>query len=279
MNYFFLSLDLEEWYHLEYFQKFKHEKNPLMLKKLSPFFDLLDKYNIKITVFVLGELIDSHLDLIKEINNRGHEIAIHGWDHHLLTSKSTKDFINEIRQTKECLESIIKNPVVGYRAPCFSLNNEKFKALSEIGIKYDSSFIQFKEHPLYGSLDMDDSLRIDDIIYKKFDIYEFELPTIKILSKAIPISGGGYFRLFPRLIFSILWKKYLRKNHNFTMYIHPFELTDLKINLNGFGFLNKIRFSIGRKNNLEKLDWFIQKSLKSNFNFSTMSSYIKSQNF
>jgi polysaccharide deacetylase family protein (PEP-CTERM system associated) len=276
MKYFFLSLDLEEWYHLEYFQKYNPAKTPLTINNLSSFFNLLDKYNIKITVFVLGELIDSHIDLIIDINNRGHEIAIHGWDHNLLPSKNTVDFINEIKRTKEYLESIIKKPLIGYRAPCFSLNNEKLEALMKIGIKYDSSFIQFKEHPLYGSLNMDDFSKIDDLIYKKRDFYEFELPTLEIFSKAIPISGGGYFRLFPRFLFSRLWKRYLRTNHNFTMYIHPFELTNVKVNLKGFGFLNKIRFSVGRKNNLDKLDWFIQKCLQANFKFKTMSGYINS---
>jgi polysaccharide deacetylase family protein (PEP-CTERM system associated) len=274
MKYFFLSLDLEEWYHLEYFQKYNPEIKPLMINNLSSFFDLLDKYNIKITVFVLGEVIDSHIDLIKEIKSRGHEIAIHGWDHYLLNGKNTIDFINEIKRTKEYLESIIKNSVIGYRAPCFSLNNDKLEALMKIGIKYDSSFIQFKEHPLYGSLNMDDFSKKEDIIYKKGDFYEFELPTLKIFTKAIPISGGGYFRLFPKLLFSILWERYLKTNQNFTMYIHPFELTSMKVDLNGFGFLNKIRFSVGRKKNLEKLEWLIQRSIKANFKFTTMSDYV-----
>lgn len=69
MRTFFLTLDLEEWYHLDYFKKYNPEKKPLMVNNLAPFLDLLDKHNIKITVFVLGELIDSHKDLIKEIFN------------------------------------------------------------------------------------------------------------------------------------------------------------------------------------------------------------------
>lgn len=273
---FFLTLDLEEWYHLEYFQKYNPEKKPLMVNNLTPFLDLLDKHNIKITVFVLGELIDTHKDLIKEISQKGHEIAIHGWDHNLLVSKKTTDFISEILRTKKCLESIINKPVTGYRAPCFSLNNEKLDALQKIGIKYDSSYIQFKEHPLYGALNLDDFSKIDDIVYKKGNFFEFELPTIKILSKSIPISGGGYFRLFPKLLFTTLWRKYLMKNNNFLMYIHPFELTETKINLKDYSCINRLRFSVGRKNNLQKLDWLIKKSLKDNFKFSTISDFINS---
>lgn len=276
MHRFFLTLDLEDWYHLEYFQKYSPEKKPLMINNLTPFFDLLDKYNIKISVFVLGELIDTHKDLIKEIEQRGHEIGIHGWDHNLLSGKRTTDFISEILRTKECLESIIKKPVTGYRAPCFSLNNEKLSALLEIGIKYDSSYIQFKEHPLYGALDLNDFSKIDDIVYKKDNFFEFELPTIKVLTKSIPISGGGYFRLFPKLLFTVLWRKYLKEKNNFLMYIHPFELTETKIDLKGFSFISKARFSVGRKKNLQKLEWLIKKSLKDNFKFTTISDFVNS---
>lgn len=275
MNTFFLTLDLEEWYHLEYFQKGSINKKPIMVNHLTPFFNLLERYNIKITVFILGELIEKNIELIKNINDRGHEIGIHGWDHNLLHSKNTKEFISEILRTKKCLESIIKKPVVGYRSPCFSLNNEKLEALIKSGIKFDSSFIRFKEHPLYGDLNMNTFDKIDDLIYKRGEFFEFELPTISILSKSIPISGGGYFRLFPRFIFTYLFNKFLKKSTNFIMYIHPFELTNAKVNLNGQGFLNKIRFSIGRKNNLQNLEWFIIKSLKYDFKFITMSDYIK----
>ena len=275
MNTFFLTLDLEEWYHLEYFQNSSIDKKPIMVNHLTPFFDMLERYNIKITVFILGELIKKNIELIENISDRGHEIGIHGWDHNLLHTKNTKDFISEILRTKEYLESIIKKPVIGYRSPCFSLNNEKLEALINIGIKFDSSFIQFKEHPLYGDLNMKSFDKIDDLIYKRGDFFEFELPTVKILSKSIPISGGGYFRLFPRFIFTYLVHNFLKRSTNFVMYIHPFELTNVKVNLKDQGILNKIRFSIGRKNNLKNLEWFIQKSLKDNFKFITMSDYIK----
>lgn len=274
MRNFFLTLDLEEWYHLEYFQNQNPEKTPIMVKNLSPFFNLLDKYNIKITVFVLGELIDSNIELIKDISNRGHDIGIHGWDHRLLQNKTTSGFINEILRTKEYLESIIDKTVIGYRAPCFSLNNEKLEALKRVGIKYDSSYIKFKEHPLYGDLSMDGLKKINDLVYEKEDFYEFELPTIKVFSKNIPISGGGYFRLIPKFIFSILWRQYLKTNSNFVMYIHPFELTEAKVHLRGFRLLDKIRFSIGRKNNLKKLEWFLKKCLNEDFKFVTISNFL-----
>jgi polysaccharide deacetylase family protein (PEP-CTERM system associated) len=271
---FFLTLDLEDWYHLDYFQKYDIPKKGCMVSAVLPFFEVLDKHNIKITVFVLGELIEEYSSLIKEISNRGHEISIHGWDHVLLHKKETKDFYEEISKTKKSLEKLIGKPVIGYRAPCFSLNNEKLNVLKSIGLQYDSSYIQFKEHPLYGSLDVSEFEKIDDLIYQKDGFFEFELPTIKILNKQIPISGGGYFRLLPKFYFKRLWKRYLKSHHNFNLYIHPFELTESKVNLTGVSSADKFRFSAGRKGNLKKLEWLINLAKESNFQFHTLSDYI-----
>ena len=58
------------------------------------------------------------------------------------------------------------------------------------------------------------------------------------------------------------------------MYIHPFELTDKKVNLDGISLFKKIRFGIGRKKNLKKLERLIKKSLKNKINFMTINSYI-----
>ena len=274
-NYFFLTLDLEDWYHLEYFQKYDVSKDSIMVNEVFPFFDLLDKYNIKITVFVLGELIEKHSELIVYISDRGHEIGIHGWDHILLHKKTTKSFLDEILKNKKDLEKLIEKPVIGYRAPCFSLNNEKLDAIKTIGIKYDSSYIKFKEHPLYGSLSMSNFNKIDNLIYEKEGFYEFEIPTISILNKKIPISGGGYFRLFSKFIFLKLWKKYLKFNHNFNMYIHPFELTNRQVNLKNIGLIDKYRFTVGRKNNLTKLEWFLKIAKSNDFKFISIQGWIE----
>lgn len=275
---FFLTLDLEEWYHLEYFKDLAEGRSGGMLAELGSFFDLLDNYEIKITVFILGELIEDHRELILEINRRGHEIGIHGWNHDLLHAKENDEFIKEVIRTKNELENLTGQHVVGYRAPCFSMSNDKFDLLNSIGIRYDSSFIQFAEHPLYGSMSMDNFEKVDDLIFRKSGVYEFELPTLKFLGKSIPISGGGYFRLFPKIIFRRLLALYFERSKNFNMYIHPFELTDIEPDLSGFKFRNKYRFRVGRRNNLKKLEWLLKLTLSEGCQFSTIRGYIQSQN-
>ena len=56
--------------------------------------------------------------------------------------------------------------MIGYRAPCFSMNNNKFNLLKGLGVKYDSSYIDFSSHPLYGSIDVSEFNKIEDHIYE-----------------------------------------------------------------------------------------------------------------
>jgi peptidoglycan/xylan/chitin deacetylase (PgdA/CDA1 family) len=39
---------------------------------------LMDKHNIKLSVFMIGRAVDKHPDLAKDIVRRGHEAAAHG---------------------------------------------------------------------------------------------------------------------------------------------------------------------------------------------------------
>ena len=273
MNYFF-SVDLEDWYHLEYLKKYNLESKNIFVSEMIFFLDFLDKKNIKITFFILGELIAEHRELIKEISLRGHEIAIHGWDHELLNNKNDDLFIKQISRAKNELEKIHNRPVIGYRAPCFSMNNNKFNLLKDLGVKYDSSYIDFSSHPLYGSLDVSEFNKIEDHIYEHNGVYEVELPTLNLFNKRIPFSGGGYFRMNNLNISKLLIKKHFQKNKNFTFYTHPFELSKKTIQLDSVGLMDKFRFSIGRKNNIDKTSSYIDYLIELGCKFNTIESYI-----
>ena len=149
---FFLTLDLEEWYHLEYLtQKIEiSDRKNDFIEKLDEFFDILKINEIQITIFVLGELAQQNPGLIKKLSNDGHEIGCHGLDHDLLYNKSPNVFKEQIVSAKKILEDIIGKEVQGYRASCFSMDREKLEILMDANFKYDSSFIKFSEHSLYS---------------------------------------------------------------------------------------------------------------------------------
>lgn len=276
MKTFFLTMDLEEWYHLDYFKKYNLVREKRVVSLIYDFLNILDKNDIKITVFVLGELVKENSNILKEIKNRGHSIGCHGYNHELLNKKTGEEFKEDILRAKHVIEDLINMEVIGYRAACFTMDREKLMILRECGYKYDSSMIRFDQHPLYKSLDIADFQEIDDLVYKKDNFYEFEVPTYKILKRNIPISGGGYFRFLPLPIFKYLFKQYSKMRNNFVFYIHPFEVTNIQINLGEEVHLkDKFRFSYGRKNNLYKFEKFIVLCKKEGYIFDTFSNYIK----
>ena len=93
-----------------------------------------------------------------------------------------------------------------------------------------------------------------EITRKNGDFSEYEIPTLDLLKWSIPISGGGYLRLFPFWLLRILLALYARKHENFTLYIHPFELTDMPLPLpEELGLATRFRCLVGRRGNLKKL--------------------------
>lgn len=274
----FLSIDIEEWYHLDYLKNYNVNKYEVeTIPQIFDFLDMLDRLHIKATFFVLAELADQYEDILKDIKDRGHEIGCHGLDHELLYNKTDEEFRNQVTQGKEILDSILgKDTVKGYRASCFSMDRNKLDILSECGYQYDSSYISFAEHPLYGTLDLTNYEKVEDLKYMNGDFIEFEIPTYKIGKYYIPISGGGYLRLFPYPVISKLIRKYMENNNNFVLYLHPYELTDISLPFtNEMKKKDQFRASVGRKKNLRKLEKVLLLLRTEGAEFKTMSEELK----
>ncbi|WP_163651861.1 polysaccharide deacetylase family protein [Listeria sp. PSOL-1] len=62
--------------------------------------ELLKKYHVKATFFVLGKAAKAHPDLVKEEYEAGHEIGNHSWDHPQLTKKSPEEVSSQILKTQ-----------------------------------------------------------------------------------------------------------------------------------------------------------------------------------
>src|SRR5439155_415298 len=83
--------------------------------------DQLERYAQKATFFVVGILAREQPDLIRAIHRAGHEVASHSWDHQRVHNFTPEQFRADVRKSKDALEQIIGEAVVGYRAPTFSI--------------------------------------------------------------------------------------------------------------------------------------------------------------
>ncbi len=203
-----LTFDVEDWFQVENFKEYipystwssrelRVEKNTVEL------LNLLDDSptTVQATFFVLGWIAERCPDLVREIHQRGHEVASHGIDHHLCYNQTPEELHLDLIKSKELLEDIIGSEVSGYRAPSFSITDEALNIVRKAGYLYDSSYNSYEGHGRYGSLNLPKTEKQDLPLYSLFpSFYEIPVSNLRLGSKVIPWGGGGYFRLLPSFL-------------------------------------------------------------------------------
>lgn len=264
-------MDIENWYHLDYFKNMRCDQSYSMLDGLDSYLEIIDSHKIPSSFFVLGELASPLKNKLREISGQKHDLGSHGWAHQRPLNMDLDSFNQEVIECKNELEQMIGKPITGYRAPCFSLDRERLDVLKKVGYKYDSSRILFGDHPLYGEIDMSGFKEESQGIYRMDDFFEFQISTLALGGKQIPVSGGGYLRIFPWFLMHKLLKKYLAIDSLYVLYIHPFEFSS-KANPNfpnNLSLANKFRFSLGRKTVTTKFDLVIKLLKENGFHFTS----------
>jgi polysaccharide deacetylase family protein (PEP-CTERM system associated) len=187
--------------------------------------DLFDEAGVKGTFFVLGWVADRDPSLTREIAGRGHEIACHGYSHSLIYRQSRAEFTQETLRAKALLEDQAGCAVNGYRAASFSITDASrwaLDVLAEAGFSYDSSMFPVR-HDLYGStVEASGPHRI--ATPNGAQLIEFPMTARSICGIAIPVSGGGYFRLYPYRLSAYLLGRVNRDGEPFVFYLHPWEV-------------------------------------------------------
>ncbi len=225
-----LAIDTEEWYHSELVEGRRSDVS-LVGEATKPILDLLDRYQIKASFFIVGEIADQNADFLQSIYKRGHEIGCHGFSHKPLWKLDEKLFREELEHFHSVMESILGNvKIKGFRSPCFSLDNRTkwaLRVLVDFGYQYDASIFPVKLNPLYGVRGAPmQPYRISLKDVRKEDpsspLVEFPTPPLKLGKLKIPIAGGFYLRLFP-LSFVHWGLRRINRNHPFLLYFHPWE--------------------------------------------------------
>lgn len=79
--------------------------------------DLLDKYQIKVTFFIIGSRAERTPDLLHEIHKRAHTIANHSYSHPAFHKISHAEKIIEIDKTNLIIKQVTGKPCRLFRAP------------------------------------------------------------------------------------------------------------------------------------------------------------------
>jgi len=223
------SVDVEEYFQVGAFEGVidRGAWESLPTRLAEPVFvllDLLARSGAHGTFFTLGWIATRYPDVVRRIADAGHEIASHGWSHRRVTTLSPADFRDEVRRSKAVLEDLVGRPVLGYRAPNFSIgpkNDWAFDVLIDEGYRYDSSVFPVRR-PDYGDSDAPTEPYV--IHRSNGTLIELPLATTMLLGARMPAAGGAYLRHLPFALVRRAFREHETRRTPGMFYIHPWEL-------------------------------------------------------
>ena len=192
------------------------ERYPTLTREVLEF---LDARAVRGTFFVVGETAETHPELVTEIARRGHEIGLHGWRHQPLTELDPESFRVDVSRGKSLLEELAGTPVVGFRAPTFSLVPDSrwaVDALVDAGFTYSSSVLPARS-PLFG----DPSLPTTPFRWPN-GLVELPCPVVRAGGLGLPYLGGVYLRAIPGPA-SSLARRSVGRDQLLWIYCHPYD--------------------------------------------------------
>ncbi|MCQ2339181.1 MAG: polysaccharide deacetylase family protein [Paludibacteraceae bacterium] len=199
--------------------------------------DLYEKYEVKSTFFVLGELAKIRPNIVRMIINSGQEVASHGFTHDYQRAFDVLPYdeqVRELRESKNLLEQICGQEVISFRAPALRVNHDTPMALREAGFKFDSSIAPLRMDAFMslGSKNKKQWLRAPRAVYETDEhnlarrgnsgIIEVPLPSVGIpyIGTVMRISPHFLDAMARRLLY---WETNNKSKIPINFLFHPSE--------------------------------------------------------
>ncbi len=207
---------------------------------------MLQRHGTQATFFTLGWIAERYPQLVRRIVAQGHELASHGHGHQRANELSREAFSQDIVRAKHLLEDLAGRPVLGYRAPSFSIGRDNlwaFDCLLAAGYRYSSSIYPIR-HDHYG---MPDAPRFAHRVAD--GLLEVPITTLRLRGRNWPSSGGGYFRLLPYALSRWMIRRVNAADRQAAVfYFHPWEIDSGQPRVPGIDLKTRFRHyvNIGR---------------------------------
>ena len=110
--------------------------------------DIMNKYNVKTTFFVVGGWVDKFPESVKQLSDAGHEIMNHSNTHPHMTQISVEKMKEEVEACDKKIESITGKKPTLFRAPYGDYDNKVVGAMRETGhftIQWDVDSLDWKD--------------------------------------------------------------------------------------------------------------------------------------
>lgn len=108
--------------------------------------EVLKKYNVKATFFVLGNRVEKGKDLIRQEIEMGCEIANHSWDHSNLSKMSMKKVNKQYDRTAKLVKEVAGYDIQLLRPPYGAISDKMRKKLKHPMILWSIDTLDWKYH-------------------------------------------------------------------------------------------------------------------------------------
>lgn len=193
----------------------------ILERRTGEILDTLDDFDVRATFFVVGWIADRYPHVVRDIAERGHELASHSYWHRTVHSLTAREFADDLARSVDAIGAAAGTRVRGFRAPSFSItpgSEWAFDVMLDAGFDYDAS--------LFPAPRADGGYPCPMIPHEVTapsgrKLLELPMSTTRLLGARIGFSGGGYLRLLPS---PLIVKAVSRLNDQgvpAVVYLHP----------------------------------------------------------
>ena len=180
--------------------------------------DLLDEFQIRATFFVPGKTAEAYPEAIKEVLDRGHEIACHGYEYENFSLLGYEEQRERISKAVEAIEKAGGKKPEGFRAPIGDLMLKTLDIAREHGMVYSSDLFD-DDRPYF----MEVNESGDEMLQIPMQWANFDLPYFAFNYRPAFPFGQGRIANYSNVLSN--WKDEFagHYNHNlcYTMQLDP----------------------------------------------------------
>ena len=111
--------------------------------------EIFDRYDVKVTFFVVGQWVDKYPESVKALHEAGHEVMGHSNDHAHFNSLSADEIIADITACNEKIEAITGECPTLFRPPYGEYDDHVVSTVRGMGleiIQWDVDSLDWKDY-------------------------------------------------------------------------------------------------------------------------------------
>jgi peptidoglycan-N-acetylglucosamine deacetylase len=119
----------------------------------EPILELLREHRARATFFVVGSVAQQQADLIRRIDEAGHELGNHSWSHPALATDCDDERVHEeLDRTSSAIAEIVGRPPRRFRAPHYNVDERVEAIATRLGLVHTGSDVAPPDwHPRIGA--------------------------------------------------------------------------------------------------------------------------------